>query len=150
VREQTHIENLKNNLIFFAKSLVLLRMTAEDRYKKRERAVIAVQDGESPEAVARILGTTCQTIYNWLARYRNGGLQNLRDKKGNRGRPTKLTAKEIRMLYRAIVKTDPRQYEFEFCLWSLPVIRAFIKQQFGVELAKSSIWHLLRQLGLSP
>jgi transposase len=105
----------------------LLRLTADDRYKKRERAVIVVQDGESPEAVAGILGTMCQTIYNWLARYRNGGFQNLRDKKGNRRRPAKLTGKKIRMLYRAIVKTDSRQYEFEFCLWSLPVIRAFIK-----------------------
>jgi transposase len=100
-------------------------MTAEDQYKKRERAVITVQ--ERLDAVARMPGSMCQTIYNWLARYRNDGFQNSRGKKGNRGRPTKLTGKEIRILYRAIVKTDPRQYEFEFCLWSLPIIRAFIK-----------------------
>ena len=33
----------------------------------RERAVRSVQDGESPEVVARILGVNRSTMYGWLA-----------------------------------------------------------------------------------
>jgi transposase-like protein len=36
----------------------------------RERAVRSVQDGESPEVVARVLGINRSTIYGWLAQYR--------------------------------------------------------------------------------
>src|SRR5258708_34785080 len=39
----------------------------------RERAVRSVQDGESPEVVADVLGISRSTIYGWLAQYRRGG-----------------------------------------------------------------------------
>ena len=39
----------------------------------RERAVRQVQEGESPEAVARVLGLDRSTVYGWLARYRRAG-----------------------------------------------------------------------------
>ena len=40
----------------------------------RERAVRKVQEGESPEVVARVLGLNWSTVYGWLAQYRRGGL----------------------------------------------------------------------------
>ncbi|MGB6982441.1 MAG: helix-turn-helix domain-containing protein, partial [Methylocella sp.] len=39
----------------------------------RERAVRRVQDGESPEVVARIFGVGRTAMYRWLAEYRRGG-----------------------------------------------------------------------------
>jgi transposase len=39
----------------------------------RERAVRKVQEGESPEVVARVLGLNRSTVYGWLAQYRRGG-----------------------------------------------------------------------------
>ena len=36
----------------------------------RKRAVQSVQQGESPEDVARVLGINRSTMYNWLAQYR--------------------------------------------------------------------------------
>ena len=39
----------------------------------RERAVRKVQEGESPEVVARVLGLSRSTVYGWLAQYRRGG-----------------------------------------------------------------------------
>ena len=39
----------------------------------RERAVQRVQEGESPEVVARIFGVGRTAMYRWLAQYRRGG-----------------------------------------------------------------------------
>jgi transposase len=39
----------------------------------RERAMRKVQEGESPEVVARVLGLNRLTVYGWLAQYRRGG-----------------------------------------------------------------------------
>ena len=39
----------------------------------RERAVRSVQNGESPEVVARVIGVNRSTMYGWLAQYRRGG-----------------------------------------------------------------------------
>jgi transposase len=45
---------------------------------------------------------------------------------------------------------DPRQHQFEFCLWTLAVIRSLLKKTHGIELSKSSVSRLLGHLGLSP
>src|SRR6202140_5668438 len=39
----------------------------------RRRAVMAVQEGKSPEAVGKAFGLNRTTIYDWLAQYRRGG-----------------------------------------------------------------------------
>src|ERR1700733_4678505 len=41
----------------------------------RIRAVRSVQDGDSPEDVARTLRVTPRAMYRWLALYRRGGLE---------------------------------------------------------------------------
>jgi transposase len=39
----------------------------------RRRAVMSVQEGQSPEIVGQALGLNRTTIYDWLALYRRGG-----------------------------------------------------------------------------
>lgn len=122
---------------------------SEKRELIRTKAVKAVQNGESPEDVARIFETTRTAVYNWLARYRAGGWHALKEGKRS-GRPKKLSAAAIRWLYNAITMHNPKQLQLPFCLWTLNVIRKLLKEEFDVELSKSAVSRLLRQLGLSP
>src|ERR1700730_5197838 len=46
----------------------------------RRRAVTAVQEGQSPEAVGKAFGLNRTTIYDWLAQYRRGGWGALKGK----------------------------------------------------------------------
>ena len=55
----------------------------------RMRAVRSVQDGESPEDVARTLRVGPRAMYRWLALYRRGGWNALKAKP-LAGRPPKL------------------------------------------------------------
>jgi len=55
----------------------------------RRRAVTAVQEGQSPEAVGKAFGLNRTTIYDWLAQYRRGGWGALKAKP-LAGRPPKL------------------------------------------------------------
>jgi hypothetical protein len=52
----------------------------------------SVQDGESPEVVASVIGINRSTIYGWLAQYRRGGWGALKAKPLF-GRPPKLMAR---------------------------------------------------------
>lgn len=114
----------------------------------RIRAVQLVQEGESPEKVIKTLGFARASIYNWLARYRAGGLHNL--KTGRRtGRPQKLSASHLSWIYRAVVDKDPLQMKFSFALWTRAMVAVLIRQQFGIRFSDASVGRLLRQLGLS-
>jgi transposase len=45
---------------------------------------------------------------------------------------------------------SPLNHKFEFCLWTLNIIRAMLKRERGIELSKSAVSRLLAHLGLSP
>lgn len=115
----------------------------------RKRAVARVQSGESPEEVIRTLGFCRACIYNWLAMYRAGGWDAL-DARKRGGRRRKLSGPNIRWVYRVVVGSDPRQYQFPFALWTRQAIAVLIYRQFKIRLSKNSVGRLLAQLGITP
>ena len=114
----------------------------------RMRAVRRVQDGESPELVARILGVGRTAIYRWLADYRRGGWGALKAK-AIPGRPTKLDAKKLRWVYDTVTQKSPLQLKFAFALWTREMVAKVIKDRFGVKLSANSVGRLLAQLGIT-
>jgi transposase len=124
-------------------------LKADLRFQRRKDAVDAVLRGESPTEVAQLLDIPLRTMFDWLARYRQGGYDALREG-GRSGRPRKVTGKIMRWLYEAITSGDPQQYQFPFCLWTLAIVRTLLKREHGIELSKSGVSRLLRHLGLSP
>lgn len=124
------------------------RLKHEELTELRKRGVLAVQNGESPEDVARILGISRVTIYNWLALYRGGGWDALNAKKRGDRKP-KLDANALKWVYDAITLKTPDQYKFPFMLWTSKMVGKLIKERLGVSLSKASVCRLLNQLGLS-
>lgn len=114
----------------------------------RKRGVASVQQGESPEVVARALGINRTTIYDWLSLYRAGGWSALEAKKRG-GKQRKLDGKAMRWLYNAITLKNPMQLKFEFALWTCDMIRQLIARRFAIQLSRTSVNRLLTQLGLS-
>lgn len=114
----------------------------------RQRGVASVQQGESPELVARALGISRTTIYDWLALYRAGGWSALNARKRG-GKKRKLDGKAMRWLYSTITLKNPMQMKFEFALWTCDMVRQLIKRKFGIALSRTSVNRLLAQMGMS-
>lgn len=116
----------------------------------RQRAVErVVRDGESPEVVIKALGFHRSVIYEWLGRFRNGGMAAL-EAQPVPGRPSKLGPKEMQRLVRLITSKNPLQLRFPFALWTRSMIQELIWREFGVSLSESAVGRMLRRLGLSP
>jgi transposase len=115
----------------------------------RIRAVKRVEAGESPEVVIESLGFSRPRIYEWLAAYREGGVEALKAKPVP-GRPRKLTAAQIRRVYQIVTSKNPIQLKFRFALWTRAMVREVIREEFNVRLSEVSVGRLLRKLGLSP
>jgi transposase len=115
----------------------------------RIRAVEQIQAGAHPEDVAKSLGLTRSTVFAWVAKFREGGIEALRAKPVP-GRPPKLSGAQLRKLYALIVGANPRQLQFEFSLWTREIVREVIRREFGVALSAVSVGRLLRTIGLSP
>ncbi len=115
----------------------------------RVRAVQQIEAGARAEDVAATLGLSRSTVFGWMAKYREGGLEALAARPVP-GRPPKLSGAQLARIYTLIVGRDPRQLSFEFALWTRELVRELIRREFGVALSAVSVGRLLAKLGLSP
>src|SRR5688572_11258316 len=118
------------------------KLTHDQLTALRKRGVQSVQDGESPEVVAKILGINRVTIYGWLARYRSGGWAAL-DAKKRGGRPSIITGQVMKWVYETVTLKNPLQMKFAFALWTASMIGQAIEKRFGLTLSKASVCRLL-------
>lgn len=133
----------------FMKKIDGRKLTHKTLEEIRIRAVLLVEAGESPEQVIKALGFHRSCIYEWIAKYREGGLDALRAKPIP-GKKPKLNGKQMRWLYQTIVGKNPLQLRFSFALWTRSMVRELIKRELKVSLSEVQVGRLLRKLGLSP
>ena len=112
-------------------------------------AVERVLAGEKPSAVAKSLGVYRTSIYKWLRAYKKHGREGLQSTTA-KGPTPKLTEAQKRQVRRWIIGKDPRQYGFDFGLWTRSIIQEMIQDRFAVSLTLPSIGHLLTSLDITP
>jgi transposase len=124
--------------------------TPELRSQRRKEVVeVVILRNEPATLVARVHNITNRTIFSWLARYRSGGWDALKEGKRS-GRPKKVSADDMRWIYDAVTMGNPTNYQLEFCLWTLNNLCALLEQERNITLSKSSMSRLLGHLGLTP
>jgi transposase len=119
------------------------------RCQKRKQVVEAVLAGEPIRVVARVFRVAVRSVFDWISWYRHGGWHALEEGRRS-GRPRKVSGEVMKWLYDAVTLGNPLQHQFEFCLWTLGIIREMLRREHGIELSKSGVSRLLRHLGLSP
>jgi transposase len=124
------------------------------RATQEEMRLIAFErmnEGESPAAVAASLGLHRGWAYKVLAKAkgRGRGKRALLSTKGT-GRPRTLTAAQERQVFGWVNGKNPRQYGFDFGLWTRQIVRELVAQKFEVSLSLASIGALLARIGLTP
>jgi transposase len=108
-----------------------------------------VEDGEAPSEVIKSLGFGRTSIYRWLRKYEQQGLEAL-DEKIAPGPEAKLNEKQRQQVKRWILGKDPRQYGFEFGLWTRRIVQALIQEKMGIELGITAVGRLLASLDITP
>ena len=115
----------------------------------RRLAVARVRFGEKPSAVMASYGLCRTTIYRWLAVEEEGGAEALASTKAT-GRPPKLSDRQKRQVFRWINGKDPRQYGFDFGLWTRRIVSELVQRKFGVHLGVTAVGRVLQELGITP
>jgi transposase len=108
-----------------------------------------IEDGETPSEVIKSLGLGRASIYRWLNRYEDAGLEGLVERIA-RGPEPKLEEKQRQQVKRWILGKDPRQYGFDFGLWSRRIVQALIQDKLGVALGLTAVGRLLASLEITP
>ena len=112
-------------------------------------SVQRVKEGERPSAVIKGFGLCRTSIYRWIRAERKGGFQALSARKGA-GRKPALSMKQKQRVRRWICGKDPRQYGFDFGLWTRQIVSSLIQEKLGATLGLTAVGRLLHQLDITP
>jgi transposase len=115
----------------------------------RQMAVKRVLEGETPSAVMQSYGLCRTSIYPWLRAYESGGETSLQSRVST-GRPPMLTQRQKRQVRRWICGKDPRQYGFDFGLWTRRIVADLIDRKFNEVIGVTSVGRLLAELEITP
>jgi transposase len=115
----------------------------------RYLAVQRVHEGERPSSVIKSYGLCRTPIYKWLRATRRGGIKALKARK-HPGRAPALRPRQKLQVRRWINGKDPRQYGFDFGLWTRQIVAALIEQKFGIRLGVTAVGRLLAELDITP
>ena len=115
----------------------------------RLMAVKRVREGERPSAVIKSFGLCRTSVYRWLRAAKRGGDDALKSREST-GRPSTLTNKEKQRVRRWICGKDPRQYGFDFGLWTRKIVGALIEEKMGKRLGVTAVGRLLAELDITP
>ena len=108
-----------------------------------------VEDGEAPSAVMASLGFSRTAIYPWLRKFEEEGWDALVERIAE-GPAPKLAEKQRQQVKRWILGKDPRQYGFDFGLWSRRVVQALIQERMKIDLGLTAVGRLLASLDITP
>ncbi len=115
----------------------------------REMAIARVASGENVNAVMDSYGLCRTTYYKWTRKMEERGVTKLLSAKPT-GRPSSLDDKQKSQVFRWINGKDPRQYGFDFGLWTRKIVAALILEKFGIGLGVTAVGRLLAELGITP
>jgi len=125
------------------------KLTTHEQALLRRLAVQRVLDGESPTVVTHSYGLGARTIYKWLKLARENGLDALAPKpRAGRGRA--LTDFEAEEVKRWVLGGDPRQYGFDFGLWTRQIVSDLIYDRLNIKMGLTAVGDLLHRVGLTP
>jgi transposase len=115
----------------------------------RRMAVKRVLEGESPSAVMKSYGLCRTTIYPWLRAHKKRGETALQSRPST-GRPPTLSGRQRRQVRRWICGKDPRQYGFDFGLWTRRIVADLVEERFDHKLSVTAVGRLLATLEITP
>jgi transposase len=115
----------------------------------RKNAIERWLAGEAPQDIIESIGLCHTTIYKWISQYEAGGFEALAATKAP-GARARLSEAEQRLVREMIVGKDPRQYGFDFGLWTRVLVADIIRQKFNIEMGVTAVGALLARLEITP
>jgi len=120
--------------------------TAPARLVERAKIVLAFAEGRRPGPIAETLGVSRPTVYSWVRRFDELGLDGLHDRP-RPGRPHTYSA-EQRAEVVAAALSDPRGLGLPFACWTLDRLAAYLGEHKGIAIKRSRIDEVLLAEGL--
>jgi transposase len=123
-----------------------LKQTRDARVYRRTLALLDYDRGESVSHIARRLGVTRQSVYNWVAGYAQAPDPERLGDASRSGRPS-LWTDDLRAVFQALVEQTPDQLGYFAVNWTVPLFQDALAEHTGQRPSDDTIRRELDRLG---
>jgi transposase len=130
--------------------LQLLDQTHDATHLRRAQGLLWLHDGRPVTAIADLLRVSRQTVYNWVASFRDRSDRDVADRlldAPRSGRPA--TARGIiDPLIDAVIDDDPRGYGYRATVWTAPLLQRYLGEVHGIATSRKSVRRAIARLDI--
>jgi transposase len=123
-----------------------LKRTQDARVYQRTLAILDYDRGESISHIARRLGVTRQSVYNWIAAYAEAAEPESLVDDARSGRPT-LWTEDVRAVFQTLLEQTPDQLGYFAGNWTVPLFQDALAGYTGRRPSEDTIRRELDRLG---
>jgi transposase len=113
---------------------------------RRTQAMLELDRGRTVADVARSLGVTRQTIYNWLEAYQDDYDPLALVDAARSGRPANWSP-DLQDLLATLLQESPMQWDYQAVNWTVPLLRQQLATWDGRWLSEDTLRRRLHELG---
>jgi len=146
LQTEDHIKNLtgedKAQIRSFIKDAIKL---SKRRYVKRGKAILLANQGKTIKQISTELDVCAQSVWNWLTKYRESGLDGLNDLEHPPHPPGRLNPEQIDKIVTMRYPGYPKRVKKYDRAWSFRKMSRWIKEEWGVTLSYERIRQILNK-----
>ena len=122
-----------------------IRRDPRPEVRQRCTTIHLLHLGHKPEQIAEMQSISVPSVYNWIKRWRRGGIESLATQPRS-GRPPLEDEKYALALEETLAK-DAGDLGYGFRIWTVDRLRAHLEKKTGIRLSESSFRALLKRKG---
>ncbi|MFC6906487.1 helix-turn-helix domain-containing protein [Halalkalicoccus tibetensis] len=111
---------------------------------RRLMVALAYEDGEPVDRLSDRYGIPRSTLYYWLDRFEERGIDGALADEPRPGRPPKLD-EDARDGLNADLDAQPAEFGYEAAGWTPDLVRRHLEREYGVEYSTGHVRRLLRE-----
>jgi len=136
------MKRILTDKLTIAELLTAIKETTDAAEQVRIKAIIKVKEGKTGNEIKNELMVSIRSINSWVQRYRQDGLKGLKTKRSGRkeGNP-----KWDKQIFNELVKEIDSTEQY----WSVPLMNAWIKENYKQDIPDTTILYHLNKLGYS-
>ena len=101
--------------------------------------------GHKPEEISKMQAISIPTVYGWLKRWQQDGIEGLANKPKS-GRPTKTDDAYSQALER-VLEQEPKELGYDFAIWTVDRLRQHLEKETGIALSEPRLRALMKRKG---
>ncbi len=119
----------------------------DKRPEVRQRCTVIrlLHQGHKPEEIAKMQAISIPTVYGWLKRWQQDGIEGLANKPKS-GRPAKANDAYSQAVAR-VLEQEPKELGYDFAIWTVDRLRQHLEKETGIALSEPRLRALMKRTG---